>query len=254
MTFPLTGFTFSLMIKPDVIVTWPTNCDYPHWRKMVGERKSAFNKIIIARHEQPGYPDFTDFICTTLNGVVDHNFAVEVVSGADWRDQAINAALQFSDSEWIWFTEQDYMPSDYWFEKLEEGIFDDKEAVGFMDNGRMHPCSLLIKRSLLDRTSKDFAAAPPAYDHFGRIQMDLTSISDKEHNLLLINLESGWGNHFAGYSHNFRLVADGGLPNHRPDEFMSILWDSLRMGMPLDYDYIEIVESALKRYGKQTEI
>lgn len=231
-------------MKPDIIISWPRNADYPLWRQMIRDNRDCFNEIIIVFTETNYGEDHRQFIKDAM--FQDHVLFVqspEVQTGEDWRNVAVNAGLLHSlHSEWLWFTEQDFFIEDL------EGFFKvfdatspnaDFQWLGVYDGPRLHPCCIFIKRSLLQTLKKDFSAHPPEYDHFGRIQQQLEESGEN-------TIESGW-QHMAGLSHNMRLVADGELPNYKPDEFNAYLKRCLEVTVAQDPRFIQTAVNYLTK-------
>ena len=155
-------------MTPDVIVAWPQNCDYPIWRRFITENRHRFARILVAFTPHDG-PDYRDFVRDALPFAECFD-----TSGGEWRDTAVNAALDRSDADWVWFTEQDffvYSPS-FW-----DTLRDDRplDAVGWKDETpRWHPSSLLIRRETIERTTRYFGPEP--VDHFYRFGRDLDAV------------------------------------------------------------------------------
>ena len=218
-------------MKPDIIITWPRNCDYPLWRQMIRDHRSKFNEVIVVFMETNVGEDYRQFIKDAM--FADHVLFVQSpplnYGTEDWRNVSVNAGLLHSlHSEWIWFTEQDFFFKD--IDSIWDILtIDDPDYIGVEDGQRLHPCCLFIKRSVLAKTSKNFSANPPEYDHFGKIQKDLELLT-KKHIILL----PGEYNHMAGLSHNMRLITDGQKPNHRVEEFNKYLSLCFKINVPID--------------------
>ena len=93
----------------DVIVCWPRFADYPRWRQFIRDERRRFGRVFVVFTEHDG-PD--------RSGWVRANFpeATCIDSPArgdrDWRDVAVNAALDLSEADRVWFTEQDFEITD----------------------------------------------------------------------------------------------------------------------------------------------
>lgn len=222
------------MIKPDIIVTWPRNADYPVWRQMIRNNRHLFNEVIIVFMETNQGDDYREFVRQAM--FQDHVLCVEsptLTAGEDWRNVAVNAGLLHSlHSEWIWFTEQDFFPKEGFFQEVEKHS-EDADVIYVDDGGRMHPCCIFIKRETLAKTKKQFGANPPEYDHFGQLTKDLWTIGETEKPVTAAVVNPGLYNHMAGLSHNLTLVAKGDLPNYKREEFEAYLWNCLRVNVPL---------------------
>lgn len=210
----------------DLIVTWPTNCDYPLWRKMIRDNRHRFNEIIVAFSTVPAH-DYSDFVREAMQS--DHVLFTEnpIATQGDWRDIAIKSALLQSDNaEWVWFTEQDFYPKQSFWEEVDSH---NEEAFAVFQADRMHPCSLFIKKEALNRTSKDFSAKPPEYDHFGRIQKDLN-----REGITVGKIKEQTYFHHNGLSHNWRLISEGQPPVYEAPVFYQWIHASLECGATLD--------------------
>ena len=231
-------------MKPDVIISWPRNADYPLWRQMIRDNRGRFNEIIIIFTETNQGLDYRKFVRGAM--FQDHVLFVEsppITAGEDWRNVAVNAGLLHSlHSEWLWFTEQDFFPGQYFWPPVESHR-NSYDVMATYDGPRMHPCCIFVKRSVLQATKKQFGAHPPEHDHFGQLQKDLESNLD----LRILALRGHTYIHMAGLSHNFRLVTDGELPNHQPEQFNKYLADSLRVSVPKDPRFEEIASAYLNK-------
>lgn len=233
-----------MSIKPDIIVCWPRNTDYPLWRQFIHDNRDRFNLVIVVFTETHQGEDYREFV----RGAMASDWVLfadsPIVHGEDWRNVAVNYALiQSYNAEWIWFTEQDFFidnPGDF-FIVLNKAVESGPEWAAYFDGPRMHPCCLFVKRELLNKTSKNFAANPPHYDHFGKIQKDLEEITKER--ILLHNGVT----HMAGLSHNFRLVADGGLPNYKPEEFNVYICKCLAVSVPQSPIFNRVITEYLNR-------
>lgn len=241
------------MKTTDLLVTWPTNVDFPFYREFLQNNYRFFKTIFISWHEVPGYYSYKKFIMSDLAQIPNIRF-LEVPQNkpGDWRDNAIHEALNLSDSDYVLFMEQDFFILWIeWFKDVMQEVFAKTpiDLVRVLDGDRMHPCFLKISRSLLEQTSKNFAANPPLWDHFGKIQRDLEDLTrKKEVGTITTYVQYENIDHFAGYSHNWRLLVDGGLPNHRPQEYMKKLLDSLSLRVNLDAEYVRVVKEGLERW------
>lgn len=213
------------LIKPDVIVSWPRNCDYPLWRLFIKENRHLFNEVIIVFTETHQGKDYRDFVkeemtpsyCLFIDSPI-------VKGGQDWRDVAMKTALNYSyNAEWIWFTEQDFhitKPELFW-RKVEESQ-NISDVIGVDDNGRLHPCCLFLNRNTLNKTKRYFGIEPNIYDHFGRIQKDLEALQSPK-----TIIPEDYYYHYNGLSHNMTLVERGEAPNYEPIMFKKYLGECL---------------------------
>lgn len=228
--------------KPDIIVTWPRNCDYPLWRAFVHQERQRFNEIIIAFTETHEGHDYREFIRTVMYD--DHVHFIDprpLSSTEDWRNVAVNASLMYSyNAEWIWFTEQDFFvtePSQFWTWTERHDTLD---VVGIKDDNRLHPCCLFMKRDALNKTCRNFGIVPDKLDHFGLIQKDIERLELKTH---IIN--PAYYEHLAGFSSNWTLLARGQQPNYQIDTFKRYIIASLNVPVPIDARYKKIAQALL---------
>jgi hypothetical protein len=224
------------MFKPDLIITWPRNTDYPLWREFIRNNRTRFNNVIIVFMNPNTGTDYREFIRKVMfKDFVLFVDSPEPKTGEDWRNIAVHAGLFHSlHSEWLWFTEQDFLPietddeRDFWSE-VEHGVNEGNSVIGVKDQTRLHPCSLFIKREALNITCKDFGIVPNKLDHFGLIQRDIEITK-----LPTFIVNERYYYHMNGLSHNFRLVAEGLEPNYEVRKFRKYMEDCLKVKVPLD--------------------
>lgn len=106
--------------------------------------------------------------------------------GIDWRQAETEPCLEQSDAEWILFLEQDFFVDDWpkLLHRLEVEMDEGADMIGWWNPSAfpyVHPCFLLIKRELLDKTKKDFRAHPEidGCDHFAMITRDAEKLGAK---------------------------------------------------------------------------
>jgi hypothetical protein len=233
------------MMLPDIIVSWPRNCDYPLWRQFIRDSRDGFNEVFVVFTETYHGEDYRDFVRTAMaeDRVQFINMPQYNPSIDDWRNVAIHEALKRpSTAEWVWFTEQDFYitdPQQFWTE-IGEGALS-CNAIGVLQGERLHPCCLFIRKDELAKTGQNFGIVPGVLDHFGLIQKDLEALKKP---VGLIGPES-W-KHYNGLSHNFRLLSDGDVPNYQTEEFYDWLKQSLAVSVPLDERFVKLGENAVK--------
>lgn len=209
-------------MKPDVVVTNPYSIDFPLWRETMERHRDKFGRIIIGFYQDNRNEDYTGFIIenTPWSMIAD----ITSITG-DWRNEVVNECLKLSSSDRILFLEQDFLADENFWQSIFE-IAKSYDVVGFTDVGnsgnfseqfypvwlegiRLHPAFLLVKRSLLNKTSKDFSAYPQKdLDHFGLFSNELLSQRPK---FLDLHKIPGW-KHYASVTYNFMLVRDGKPP------------------------------------------
>ena len=212
-------------IRPDVIVCWPRSHDYPIWRRFIRDNRWRFGRVLVAFTEHPG-DDLSGFVRDNL----DAEWLDPPVVG-DWRDVAVNAALDASDADWVWFTEQDFLikdPKAFW----QSVAVARTQATGFVepDSGRWHPACLFVRREAIDQTSRYFG--PDPVDHFYRFGRELERITR-------LHPVQGY-EHLQGVSQNHALLDRGETAGlWRMDRFRQYLTDCLAADVPLHPGWAE---------------
>lgn len=191
----------------DLIVVQPDNLLFPVWNSWLESYHLLFNEIHIAIHKKniDGWC-FTDDIKENLlkiKNVRIHEPQEDITT--DWRNRAVNYCIDQSSGERLLFMEQDFFIKK---EKLIRALSSKKDVVFVSVNGRIHPCFLLVKRSVVNGTSKNFSASPPDYDHFGLFTREIMHpVYSWE------SIDDGWF-HMAGLTQNYTLVEMEQAPNH----------------------------------------
>ena len=165
----------------------------------------------------------------------------------DWRNLAINASLLHSyNAPWIWFTEQDFYPSEGFWSAVDRLESDGNEAIAVYQGERMHPCCIFVKREVLNRTSKNFSIVPDKYDHFYLFQKDLENLGVK-----IGKIDPKTYFHYNGLSHNWSLVTNGSDPNYYPEEFIGWLKQSMTVRVQKDPEFERIANAVIIKYEGQ---
>lgn len=238
------------MIKPDVIVTWAKHIDFPLWRQFIRDNRFRFEKVIIVFMESNHGHDYRPFIRQAMEQ--DNCLFLDEPprpAHEDWRNNCINFALPFSNAEWIWFTEQDFYPQNNFWKNF--GLIQPTDGYcGVKVADRLHPCCLLVRRDVLNATSRDFSARPAlGYDHFGRIQTDLELLP------VQANFwdESDWL-HYNGMTQNFTMMCDGLRPNYRERDFLDYLAKCLNVRVQLDPVFMNEVRNYFAKVTPEYEL
>ena len=205
---------------PDLIVCWPRDCDYPLWRAFLRDNRWRFARVVTV---------FTDGKNGDLSGWLRGQLDATCLDSPDrtdrdWRDVAVNHALDHSTAEWVWFTEQDFTitdPDAFWPQM--------DRTRGWLEGDRWHPSSLLVRRADIERTSRYFGTPP--VDHFWQFGRELERITDIAH------LDGGWA-HQQGVSNNHHLI-DAGIDAgvFQRDAFRAYLRASLDAPVELHPDW-----------------
>lgn len=158
----------------------------------------------------------------------------------DWRDVAVNFALTFSNAHWLWFTEQDFFVyTDKFWQKTEQARTKN-DFIIYSDHGRMHPASLMMRKSALDKTKRYFGIIPDKEDHFAMVAKDLRNASGlRSCDLKSLGLKENEDfEHLNGLSHNHALLESGQRITYKPERFREYLVQSLSVLVPLDGHWI----------------
>lgn len=237
-------------MKPDVIVSWPRNCDYPLWRLFIHENRREFGDVIVIFTETYHGPDFRDFVVNAMaaDNVICRNSPTPQ-SGEDWRNVAVNFGLSFSHSDLVWFTEQDFYVLGGFFDEVDLYLSEGAEAIGVYQGDRLHPCSIFITKDLLKRLVLDFGVEPNVGDHFWKIQAQLGIFEKK-----VWAIPEKFYEHFNGLSHNWRLGFDGEIPNHKTEEFYKYLEQCLEAPVDLSSEWVTIANKIISARKKGENI
>jgi hypothetical protein len=187
-------------IQPDVILTWPRHCDYPMWRAQLQCYRHRLGRIIVVFSEHHVGPDLRPWVRKQLEWA-DVEFLEVSRVGQDWRDVAVNDGLDAADADWVLFMEQDFFVTDHEFWDLVYDYASGGFAVGWRADGRWHPSFLLVKRSVVDLTSRYFGPAP--VDHFYSFGREVS------HLVPIAGLPESSFHHLAGLSQNHTLLYMG---------------------------------------------
>jgi len=219
-------------VKPDAVACWPRNCDYPLWRRFVRDERERFGEVIVVFTEHDGH-DYRDFV----RGALPEAACLDSPPRGerDWRDVAVNAALDRSASDWVWFTEQDLLIGD------RDAFFALDGPRGFWDHYRWHPASLLLPRDAVEATSRYFGPVP--LDHFARFSAELAIEVQPVPRELFSHLQGVSQNHWL-YERYRSLDAPGIFA---PQRWLDYLAASLGAGVPLDGRWARLAREALGR-------
>jgi hypothetical protein len=165
-----------------------------------------------------------------------------VATGKDWRDVIVNNCLLHSyNAEWIWFTEQDFIVTDpRFFDVVEGRVAEGFDVIAAYQQERMHPCSIFIRREALNKTTKNFGIVPNVSDHFSIFQADIDRLG------LQIAPITDFYAHLNGLSHNMTLLYQNQAPNYQPERFRAYLQDCLRVTVPLQSEWVDLVKNFLE--------
>lgn len=234
-------------MKPDLLTVWPRHTDFSLWRQFIRDNRDHFAKVIIVFSNMKTEGDFRQFIQDAM--AQDRITFVEndeVPGHRDWRDVAVNKGLKYSDAEWIWFTEEDFFPKEGFWDDVDKSVdFFKHQVFGVFQEGRLHPCCIFIKRSLLDQTNKNFGVVRDQLDHFGLIQQDLRDMhipigilpNDPDY-----VKGSPHYHHMNGLSQNMHMLQTGQEPNYSPKEFKEYCKKCLEVSVLMNEDIKGLLE------------
>ena len=206
-------------------------CDYPIYRQLLTKYRDKFNKIILYPSRHHGVIDLENFLRKNFpeTWVTGHKIDW-TTPGIDWRQVETEPCLELSNSEWVLFMEQDFFVDDWdkLWRDIEESV-KTSDMIGWWNPSRypyIHPCFLLIKRELLDKTKKDFRAHPEIIgsDHFAQITRDVEKLGGKITKLQDLGWKE-WGNamHLGGLTYPYQNWKGDGTDEFgvgNPEAFM----------------------------------
>jgi hypothetical protein len=229
------------MIRPDLIVAWPSHLDYPLWREFIHNNRDRFAKVIVILTQMNTGNDYRPWLQEQLNkdGIISITND-QVLASEDWRNVAVNKGLGLSDAEWVWFTEPDFFPQVGFWNVIYAFMWQYR-AAGVKQDQRLHPCSLFLKRSLLNELDKNFGVTKDRLDHFGLIQEQLEE--KKEYVAIIM---SDYWTHLNGLSQNMFLLQIGEQPNYEPEKFKEYCQKSLQISLPIHPEIKKLMEEYIK--------
>jgi len=233
----------------DILSQYCCHCDYPIWRADLAKHRGKFNKVILYPNEYYRDLDFKAFAKKVLQETWVENHVIDwFAPGVDWRQVEVEPMLELSDSEWIYFNEQDWFVKDY--DKFYEAVFkamdEGADAIGWMNPTHfpyLHPACFFVKRELLNKTNLDFRAHSEISggDHFCMITKDLKEMGAK-----IVTTEdlgfTHWEDcfHLGGVTSNFVDSHNPGFEFHRPDIFYVYNWWSRKSDVEQSLEFLEL--------------
>src|SRR3990167_4778714 len=176
-------------MKPsiDLLTQYCCHCDYPIWRNHLKKYRHLFNKVILYPNEYYRDLDFKDFSKEVLKETWVEGHTINWSEpGIDWRQAEVEPMLELSNSEWVYFNEQDWFVKDWdkFYEAVFKAIDDGADAIGWMNPTNfpyLHPCCFFVKREFLNKTKLDFRCHSEfnGGDHFCMITKDLKELGAK---------------------------------------------------------------------------
>ncbi|HUV42300.1 MAG TPA: hypothetical protein VMY36_00070 [Patescibacteria group bacterium] len=240
-------------MKPDIIVTWPSGLDYPLWRWFIKQYRKLFNEVIVVFYPH-GSLDFSLFL---KENFLETTFLISDTHTEHWREDAVNTALNQAKSDWIWFTEQDFIVKDqYFFDRVFEAMkkFD---VIGTRQGIRLHPCCIFAKKELVLKTNRDFGTGEKDWDHFSKVTKQLEETA-KIGFLEDLGLKEGrdWY-HMTSLTWNYFRAMDNEIKDfHEPANFLVWNFYNRMAKVPQDPKFMALsyrVEQLLSSFGKFLE-
>lgn len=248
-------------MKIDALLSHSIYCVYPPWMvNMLKRNRERFNRIVIYKSDHLREKSYETYLKENIQETwVETKIDWFTDPPPDWRQEEATAMLPYIESDWIYFTEQDFFVKDYniFYDKVQEEMAKGADVIGWWsDTGvfpYFHPSSFFIKRETLEKTQKDFRAHPeiPGSDHFATISRDLEKLGVKMvtyKDMGLVEWEDYF--HLGGLTQNYiDTIVNPILDFHRPEIFhVYNYWSrQARISMPKDYlDLSSNVEALLK--------
>ena|SRR3990167_1760040 len=188
------------MNHPTLLTTWPKHVDYPLFRYNLKRFRKHLYDVYIGISPSNIEPNIYEFIReATKEKIVNPPPGVS----DDWRDNNVKDLVFCITATYALFIEQDFLiKNDIFFEKL----FNKPNNIDFVyyqEGERIHPAFVYVKRDLIQFTSHDFSARPPAHDHFGKFFEELMKVANPKElrELGLIEKEDFY--HLGGLTQNY---------------------------------------------------
>lgn len=210
--------------QPDVIVAWPAFCDFPLWREQIVRCRDDYGRVLVVfTRNINARTDYSDWLRENFDGA---EFFEAEVRGHDWRDSAVNTALARSTSDWVLFTEPDFIYSRPQYRLIDSKIEAVRAAGIPCETGRWHPCFLFANRRDINDTSLDFSAGEKG-DHFSQFSHDLNGI------VAVTDVSGEWYWHLRGLTEAHHKIDQGAEVEYKPEQFVEYLYKCLDAGMAL---------------------
>lgn len=244
----------------NVVLTWPRSCDYPLWRQFLRDKRTLFNKVVIAFMETNWGYDYRRFLKDVMKSDGCIFIDPPIVGNAtnmlnDWRNMSVNSCLSYlsildnslDNSQYIWFTEQDFFVKEGFWKWVNNMINNRTDVICVKIENRIHPCCIFMKTEKLNLTRKDFSVATDKnLDHFGLLQEDIERLS-----MSVVVIPEEYYKHMAGVSHNFYLITSDQPPCYKVDEFCDYLRESLLVNVPLHDEFIKVANRTIDQYRRR---
>src|SRR3990167_2408288 len=239
------------MSKIDIISQICIYNDYPLYRQLLTKYRDKFNKIILYPSRHHGVIDMEEFLRRVFPETWVTGHTIDwTTPRIDWRQAETEPCLQLSDAEWILFMEQDFFVDDWdkFWSNVEEAM-KDADMIGWWNQtafSYVHPCFLLIKRELLEKTKKDFRAHPEVNgcDHFAMITYDAIQLGARITKLQDLGWKE-WENafHMGGLTYPYQNWKGDGTDHFgvaSPEAFMVYNYFSRLAPVEQDKKYLDL--------------
>ena len=172
----------------------------------------------------------------------------------NWRNVCTRAALEKSKSETVLFTEQDFFwKGEYFLDQVFKSI-KDVDIVGIKQGGRLHPCFLLTRKELIEKTSKNFDPQGQDKDHFWLFSTELLKAGTFLDIRDLGLFEGVDWYHFSSLTWNLARIKDGDIREfHELSEFLVYNYLSRTRRVEQDARWIAFTyyaENLLTKFGR----
>lgn len=235
------------MIQPDILTVFPRHLDYPLFRLRMRQWKDYFGKIFVGMTKKSFYEDNAPFLREAMPYAF-MDFAQETFR-KDWRDEAVNSLLEQSVSEWVCFLEPDFLTTEHFWQTVLRNV-QHSDCIYYMEGTRIHPAFCLVKKELVMKTSKNFSAEPPQYDHFGRFFHELMQTVQMPFNLPEMDLVDRFDYfHMGGLSQNYYNHVLG-IPLYKPYEFLTYNVCSTELPIKVFPSFRLTEEEIKKKHGE----
>lgn len=235
----------------DIIVSWPRNCDYPLWRWFIHEHRSYFKDVFIVFTETHQGHDYRDYVKEVMNEVYEDNITFlqspQIKGDEDWRNVAVNLALEHSTGNWVWFTEQDLFVTHQAFWPMIGRYMTEFDMVGYKEGSRVHPANLWVKKEWINKSNKNFGVEKDTHDHFYKFYNNLRLQGAKIKTIPYPNKNFY---HMNGLSQSITQIENGDIVNYHPEDFLGYL-EMCSMQENLDEHYKEVIGKAIIELQEQ---
>jgi len=215
-----------------VFVVQPVHIDYPLFRHRLTQLHRLVKDIYIVFSDAQFLHNYQKFIVNSLPFV---HFVSPMKTEPDWRDDAIRSILTRSiEADRILFLEQDFLFTDQFMPCILSAEFNDYDFIFYKEGDRYHPAFCLVRYDLIVRTDCNFAAKPPAYDHFGSFFKQVLNLSKYSLDIEQVGFKKQQDFcHLGGLTQNYHCL-DNNQPLYKPNEFYT--YNYLSINVPVIQD------------------